>query len=73
MRVPNVLATRYASPAMRAIWSPEQKIVAERRLWLAVVKAPKDLGVLVAWADAACTEDGARQMMRAIIADGGKA
>ena len=28
---------------------------------------------LQAWADAACTEDGARQMMRAIIADGGKA
>jgi len=43
--VPNVLATRYASPAMRAIWSPEAKIVAERRLWLAVLEAQRDLGV----------------------------
>ena len=45
MTVPNVLATRYASDAMRAIWSPENKIVAERRLWIAVLKAQKDLGV----------------------------
>ncbi|MBK8458837.1 MAG: adenylosuccinate lyase [Micropruina sp.] len=43
--VPNVLATRYASPAMRAIWSPESKIVAERRLWLAVLEIQADLGV----------------------------
>ena len=42
---PNVLATRYASPEMRAIWSPEHKIVAERRLWLAVLRAQSDLGV----------------------------
>jgi len=45
MTVPNVLATRYASPAMREIWSPEHKIVAERRLWLAVLAAQRDLGV----------------------------
>ena len=45
MTVPNVLATRYASPAMREIWSPEHKIVAERRLWLAVLEAQRDLGV----------------------------
>ncbi len=45
MSVPNVLATRYASEPMRAIWSPEQKIVAERRLWLAVIEAQRDLGV----------------------------
>ncbi len=45
MTVPNVLATRYASPAMRAIWSPERKIVAERELWLAVIEAQRDLGV----------------------------
>ncbi|MCW3158662.1 adenylosuccinate lyase [Micropruina sonneratiae] len=45
MTVPNVLASRYASEAMRAIWSPEHKIVAERRLWIAVLKAQKDLGV----------------------------
>lgn len=45
MTVPNVLATRYASPAMREIWSPEHKIIAERRLWLAVLEAQRDLGV----------------------------
>ena len=45
MSVPNVLATRYASAAMRAIWSPEAKIRAERELWLAVLEAQRDLGV----------------------------
>ncbi len=45
MSVPNVLATRYASEAMRAIWSPEAKIRAERELWLAVLEAQRDLGV----------------------------
>lgn len=43
--IPDVLATRYASAAMREIWSPEAKIVAERRLWLAVLRAQADLGV----------------------------
>ena len=41
----NVLATRYASPEMRAIWSPENKVVLERRLWIAVLRAQQDLGV----------------------------
>ena len=45
MSVPNVLATRYASAAMRGIWSPERKILAERRLWLTVLEAQRDLGV----------------------------
>ena len=45
MSVPNVLANRYASPAMRAIWEPESKIRAERALWLAVLEAQRDLGV----------------------------
>src|SRR6516165_2515913 len=42
--IPNVLATRYASAEMVAIWSPEAKVVAERRLWLAVLRAQKELG-----------------------------
>jgi adenylosuccinate lyase len=41
----NVLANRYASAAMREVWSPENKIIAERRLWLAVLAAQRDLGV----------------------------
>jgi adenylosuccinate lyase len=45
--IPNVLANRYASAEMVAIWSPEAKIVAERRLWLAVLRAQAELGVQV--------------------------
>jgi adenylosuccinate lyase len=45
--IPDVLAARYASPDLVAIWSPEEKIRSERRLWLAVLKAQADLGVAV--------------------------
>ena len=51
MSVPNVLATRYASEQLRAIWAPEAKVVAERRLWLAVLRAQRDLGVDFGGAD----------------------
>ncbi|MDH4168023.1 MAG: adenylosuccinate lyase [Acidimicrobiia bacterium] len=43
----NVLADRYASAEMVHIWSPENKIVLERRLWLAVLAAQHELGVEV--------------------------
>ena len=46
-RVPNVLATRYASADMARLWSPGNKIVLERELWLAVLEAQRDLGVEV--------------------------
>ena len=45
MTVPNVLAGRYASPEMVALWSAAEKVRAERRLWLAVLRAQRDLGV----------------------------
>lgn len=45
MTTPNVLAHRYASPEIARIWSPEHKIVLERQLWIAVLKAQRDLGV----------------------------
>ncbi len=45
MTVPNVLATRYASAELAHIWSPEHKIVLERRLWIAVLEAQRDLGI----------------------------
>ncbi|MCH1865100.1 adenylosuccinate lyase [Nocardioides sp. CFH 31398] len=45
--VPNVLATRYAGSDLAALWSPEHKIVLERRLWIAVLRAQRDLGVEV--------------------------
>ena len=43
--IPNVLAERYASPALKDIWSPEGRILLERELWLAVARAQKDLGL----------------------------
>jgi adenylosuccinate lyase len=45
--IPNVLANRYASDEMVAIWSPQAKIVTERRLWLAVLRAQSELGIEV--------------------------
>src|SRR5436305_13787208 len=45
MPIPNVLAGRYASADLVRVWSPEHKVVLERRLWIAVLRAQKDLGV----------------------------
>jgi adenylosuccinate lyase len=40
----SVLASRYASGAMRDIFAPEAKIIAERKLWIAVARAQSQLG-----------------------------
>lgn len=45
--IPNVLAERYASAAMKAIWSAHGRILLERDFWIAVMKAQKDLGVAI--------------------------
>ena len=45
VNIPNVLASRYASEQMKKLWSAKHKIVMERQLWIAVMKAQKDLGV----------------------------
>jgi adenylosuccinate lyase len=47
VRIPDVLASRYASTELVEIWSPAEKIRAERRLWIAVLIAQRDLGVPV--------------------------
>ncbi|SHE54356.1 adenylosuccinate lyase [Streptoalloteichus hindustanus] len=44
-RIPDVLAARYASVELARLWSPEHKVVLERRLWLAVLRAQADLGI----------------------------
>ncbi len=44
---PNILAVRYASTPMAQLWSPENKIVLERRFWLTVLLAQQELGVEV--------------------------
>jgi len=43
--LPNVLAARYASTEIVELWSPTRKVVLERELWLAVLRAQRDLGV----------------------------
>ena len=45
--IPNVLAERYASPAMRGIWSPAGRVVLERDFWIAVMRAQRDLGLKI--------------------------
>lgn len=42
--IPNVLAQRYASGAMKALWSPEGKIRLEREFWIAVMRAQQAEG-----------------------------
>ena len=41
----NVLSNRYASPEMATLWSAEHKIILERQLWIAVMRAQRELGV----------------------------
>jgi len=46
-RILNVLADRYASVEMSVLWSAEHKIVLERELWVAVLRAQRDLGIAI--------------------------
>jgi adenylosuccinate lyase len=59
VQIPNVLAGRYASTEMATTWSPAHKIVLERQLWLAVLRAQSELGVDV--------PDGAIDAYQAVI------
>ena len=43
--IPDILAERYASKEIKQIWSAEGKILLERDLWIAVMKAQKELGL----------------------------
>ena len=43
----NVLSRRYATKEMNYIFSEEGKILAERELWIAVMKAQKELGMYI--------------------------
>jgi len=59
--IPNVLAARYASGPLVEIWSPRHKVILERRLWVAVLKAQRELGVEV--------PDGVIEAYEAVIDD----
>ena len=67
--VPNVLAERYATPAMRALWSARGKVVLERRLWIAVLRAQDELGVDVPDAAIEAYEQVVEDVDLASIAD----
>jgi adenylosuccinate lyase len=43
----SVLANRYASAEMKKLFAPEEKIIAERRLWIAVARAQAKLGYAI--------------------------
>src|SRR5215207_6692411 len=45
--IPDVLAARYASEELATLWSREHKVVLERQLWIAVLRAQRDLGIEV--------------------------
>jgi adenylosuccinate lyase len=54
--IPNVLAERYASPAMKNIWSATGKVIMEREFWIAVMKAQRELGIEISAADVEASE-----------------
>ncbi|TDQ05385.1 adenylosuccinate lyase [Labedaea rhizosphaerae] len=43
--ISDVLAARYASAELATLWSAEHKVIAERRLWLTVLRAQARLGI----------------------------
>ncbi len=59
--IPNVLAGRYASADMTAIWSPTAKVRLERQFWIAVLRAQKSLGIDV--------PDGVIEAYEAVVDD----
>jgi len=59
--IPNVLATRYASEPFVTLFSAEHKVVLERRFWIAVMEAQRELGVDI--------PAGAIEASRAVVDD----
>ena len=48
---PNVLATRYATSEMVAIFDPVNKIIAERKFWIAILRLQKASGLSITDSD----------------------
>lgn len=46
-RYESPLATRYASPTMQRLWSPEHRAALWRRLWLALAEEQQRLGIAI--------------------------
>jgi adenylosuccinate lyase len=49
--IPNVLARRYATKEMVAIFDPIHKIIAERRFWITILRLQKQAGLLITDSD----------------------
>ncbi len=47
VKVPNVLASRYAATPIRALWSPQTRVILERELWVTILETQAELGVTV--------------------------
>ena len=54
--IPNILADRYATESMKSIWSQEGKVILERELWIAVMKAQSELGLDISQKDISAYE-----------------
>ena len=55
---PNVLATRYATKEMVAIFDPINKIIAERKFWITILKLQKKAGLPITDSDISAYEKG---------------
>ena len=56
MSTPNVLATRYATSQMVAIFDPVNKIIAERKFWISILNFQKKAGLPITDSDIAAYE-----------------
>ena len=56
MSTPNVLATRYATKEMVAIFDPINKIIAERKFWISILNFQKKAGLPITDGDIAAYE-----------------
>lgn len=68
-RIANVLANRYASADLATLWSAEHKIRLERQLWIAVMRAQRELGVDISEAAIADYENAVDTVDLGSIAD----
>jgi adenylosuccinate lyase len=48
---PNILATRYATKEMMAIFDPVNKIIAERKFWITILRLQKQAGLSITDSD----------------------
>ena len=53
---PNVLATRYDTKEMVAIFDPINKIIAERKFWITILKLQKKVGLPITDSDISAYE-----------------